>query len=427
MYMCQPEGHEVRDEDGNIKKGPNGRKLVCRLISAIYGTKQAGRNWYKAFVKPILDFEGTKQCDVDTCLFVCERGDSILFIGINVDNLFTMSNDEKLREQFIDSLEGHFILEHLGLLQWSLGMRVNQDLEAGFTTIDQSLFIENTLKEYNWWDQGTVGTKPIPCQVENEIDSTSLPIQGSPEQERMKQFPVRSAACKFLYAAENTRPDIKLACGKLSRHLHNPAMVHWKAVQHLAGYLRGTLNHGIVYTKLNDDGRGLMFNALLGFADADWAGDILKRRSRSGWVIYLAGGPIAWHCKLQATVAMSSTEAEIVSAVSCVMTILSLRKILNYCGFEQTEPTILKEDNLGCIATANDPILQGKIKHMQIKQSFLRDYQDIGEVKLQYIDTARQVADIFTKPLARLSFEKLRDLLVRDVTKMDAYAVHMDC
>ena len=96
-------------------------------------------------------FEGTKQCDVDTCLFVCERGDSILFIGINVDNLFTMSNDEKLREQFIDSLEGHFILEHLGLLQWSLGMRVNQDqLEAGFTTIDQSLFIENTLKEYIW-------------------------------------------------------------------------------------------------------------------------------------------------------------------------------------------------------------------------------------------------------------------------------------
>ena len=64
---------------------------------------------------------------------------------------------------------------------------------------------------------------------------------------------------------------------------------------------------------------------------------------------------------------------------------------------------------------------------MQIKQSFLRDYQDIGEVKLQHIDTARQVADIFTKPLVRLSFEKLRDLLVRDVTKMDAYAVHMDC
>jgi hypothetical protein len=421
MYMEQAEGHEVRNEDGTIKTGPNGRKLVCRLISAIYGTKQAGRNWFKAFIKPILAFEGTKQCDVDTCLFVCERGDSILFIGINVDNLFTMSNDEPMREQFIDSLESHFILEHLGLLRWSLGMEINQNLDLGYTTIDQSLFIENTLKEYNWWDKGTIGCKPIPCPVENEIDTTPLPIIGSHEQKTMNQFPVRSAACKFLYAAENTRPDIKLACGKLSRHLHNPAMVHWKMVIHLAGYLRSTLNHGIVYTRLREDKKGLMFNALIGFADADWAGDKIDRKSRTGWAVFLAGGPIAWHSKMQPTVAMSSTEAEIVSAVSCVMTVLSLRKILAYCGFEQTEPTIVKEDNLGCIATANDPILQGKIKHMQIKQSFLRDYQDMDEIKLQYIETSRQVADIFTKPLQRPIFELLRDQLVKDVTKIDAH------
>jgi hypothetical protein len=354
-------------------------------------------------------------------LFVCKKGSSILFIGINVDNLFTMSNSETLRAQFVDSLEAHFILEHLGLLKWSLGMEINQNLEQGYTTIDQSLFIENTLKEYNWWDKGCIGTKPIPSAVVNEMDETPLPLEGSPEQMEMNKYPVRSAACKFLYAAENTRPDIKLACGKLAKHLHNPAMVHWKGVQHLAGYLRGTLNHGIVYTKLNDDQKGLMFNALIGFADADWAGDLTTRKSRSGWVIYLAGGPIAWHCKMQTTVAASSTEAEITSAVSCVMTVLSLRKILEYCGFVQTEATVIKEDNLGCIATANDPILQSKIKHMQIKQSFLRDYQEIGEVKLEYIESIRQIADIFTKALSNPTFTPLRDHLVQDVTKISSY------
>lgn len=415
MYMEQPLGHEVRDSEGKVKKGPNGKKLVCRLISALYGTKQAGRNWFKTFIKPILMFEGTKQCDVDTCLFICERGDSILFIGINVDNLFTMSNDEHLRKSFIDSLDKHFILEELGLLKWSLGMQVNQNLEEGYTTIDQSLFIENTLKEYNWWDKGKICTKNIPCPVENEIESTPLPIANSQEQKDMNQYPVRSAACKFLYAAENTRPDIKLACAKLSRSLHNPGQVHWKALKHLAGYLRNTVNYGIVYTKLRSDQKGVMFNCLLAFADADWAGDPNDRKSRSGWVIYCAGGPIAWLSKLQPTVALSSTEAEIGSAITCVMTILSLRKILKYCGFTQQEATILMEDNLGCIATANDPILQGKIKHMQIKQSFLRDYQDIEEIKLQYIESTKQIADGLTKPLAMTPFTAFRNSLVRDV------------
>ena len=58
---------------------------------------------------------------------------------------------------------------------------------------------------------------------------------------------------------------------------------------------------------------------------------------------------------------------------------------------------------------------------MQIKQSFLRDYQDMDEIKLQYIETSRQVADIFTKPLSRPIFELLRDQLVKDVTKIDMH------
>ena len=84
MYMEQPLGHEIKNPDGSIKKGPNGRKLVCRLISAIYGTKQAGRNWYKTFIEPILSFRGTVPCDVDTCLFCCRRGDSKRAVSGNV-------------------------------------------------------------------------------------------------------------------------------------------------------------------------------------------------------------------------------------------------------------------------------------------------------------------------------------------------------
>ena len=93
---------------------------------------------------------------------------------------------------------------------------------------------------------------------------------------------------------------------------------------------------------------------------------------------------------------------------SCVMMVLSLRKILEFLGWKQMSPTIIKEDNLGCIAVSRDPMLHSRTKHMQIKQSFLRDYQDKGEIKLEWVESAEQLADIFTKPLSRPTFEYLR-------------------
>ena len=97
IYMEQPDGHEVRNDDGSIKVGPNGRPLVCRLISAIYGTKQAGRQWYHAFKKPIMEYDERcmQECDVDPCLFSYRKGEAFMFVAINVDNLFIMSTHHR--------------------------------------------------------------------------------------------------------------------------------------------------------------------------------------------------------------------------------------------------------------------------------------------------------------------------------------------
>ena len=125
-----------------------------------------------------------------------------------------------------------------------------------------------------------------------------------------------------------------------------------------------------------------------------------------------AEGPIAWYCKLQPTIAASTTEAEIISAQSCVMMVLSLRKIMEFLGFKQQSPTIVREDNLGVIAISRDPMLYSKMKHMQIKQSFIRDYQEKGEVQLIYIESVEQLADILTKVLEPKLFVHLRDRIV---------------
>ena len=88
---------------------------------------------------------------------------------------------------------------------------------------------------------------------------------NSVEAREMKQYPVRALGGKIMYLAENTRPEIKLAIGKISRYFHNPHMVHWKGLVVLAMYLRKHVNYGIIYRKGEDSGeaddaKSLLFN-----------------------------------------------------------------------------------------------------------------------------------------------------------------------
>lgn len=119
----------------------------------------------------------------------------------------------------------------------------------------------------------------------------------------MNDKPYREALGSCMWAQVATRPDIAYALSVLARFQANPGPAHWKAMLHLLAYLKGTLNYKITYH------RGGSLDPI-GFVDADYAGDIDTRRSTSGYVFTIAGGPVSWSAKRQATVALSTTEAE---------------------------------------------------------------------------------------------------------------------
>ena len=103
-----------------------------------------------------------------------------------------------------------------------------------------------------------------------------------------------------------TRPDIAFAVSILSRFQSNPGPAHWKAMLHLLAYLKGSINYKISYSRGGD-------LAPIAFVDADYAGDIDTCRSTSGYVFTMARGPVSWSSKRQATVALSTMEAEYMS------------------------------------------------------------------------------------------------------------------
>ena len=210
----------------------------------------------------------------------------------------------------------------------------------------------------------------------------------------------------LLYAAMVTRPDIAFAVQALGRHLQSPTEEHFNAGKRILRYLQGTKDLGLKYSP---SGEG---TTIKGYADSDWAGDRDTRRSVTAYVFILGGAAISWGSKLQPTVALSSSEAEYMAACSAVQEAVHLRLLLKSLGYEQVGCTTIYEDNQGCIGMSKNPILRKRAKHIDIRYHFIRERVASGDVKLVYIETENQLADILTKPLLKPRLTKIRALVL---------------
>ena len=104
----------------------------------------------------------------------------------------------------------------------------------------------------------------------------------------MLQVPYSNAVGSLMYAMVCTRPDISHAVGIVSRYMHNPGKGHWQAVKWILRYIQKTVDIGLLFERDDSLGQGV-----IGYVDSDYAGDLDKRRSTTGYVFTFAGGPIS--------------------------------------------------------------------------------------------------------------------------------------
>ena len=174
----------------------------------------------------------------------------------------------------------------------------------------------------------------------------------------MDDIPYQEAVGSLLYLAQGTRPDIAFAVNDVSRFNNKHGKAHWAAVKRIFRYLRGTVDYKLFYGKGEE---------LKGYTDADWASDIDKRRSCSGYVFTMCGGAISWNSKRQPTVALSTAEAEYLSVSAAVQEVKWLRQF----------------------AAEVDPSLITGPKVIACLQN--------GIIELVYLQTEFMVADTLTK------------------------------
>ena len=158
----------------------------------------------------------------------------------------------------------------------------------------------------------------------------------------------------------------------------------------------------------------LQAEELQAYTDADYAMDVPTRKSTSGGIIYLNGGPITWSSKLQKIVAQSTAESEIIAATEITKEIVHLKLLLSELGVRDDGAILVHEDNQACILMGNGMKSSRAAKHYEIRLHFLQESIRSGVIKFKYCETDEMIADAFTKPLEPDKFLKFRDLMIFD-------------
>ena len=384
--MKQPEGFVSPDED-----------LVCQLEKGLYGLKQSGRLWYKKLAATLVQM-GFKILKSDSSVYILDNGIIKVILPVFVDDCTLVSKSKSAIQDLKQKLLSKFKLRDLGPTKLLLGVAITRDLSKHSIFLSQKHYVEDILERFHMSD-----CKPVSTPMEPGLRlSASQCSANDEEKEAMASVPYINAVGALMYLAIATRPDIAYTVSVLSRFNSNPGPEHWKAVKHLFRYLKGTMDYSLTYLP-SASPTNERFEV---YSDADHGGNPDTGKSTSAYVIKMGTGAVSWSSKLQSIVALSTTEAEYVSAVSAGSEAIWVRQLLTELGYKPSGPSTLHLDNQSAMQVAKNPEHYGRMKHLDLRYYWLRDEVEKGTLAIDYVPTDSMVADILTKSLARVKVEE---------------------
>lgn len=282
----------------------------------------------------------------------------------------------------------------LGVLSYFLGLEVIQTDSGLF--MRQKKYTSEVLKRFHMWGSNFSET-PAEASVKLGLCEEEQSVDGT-------QFRQIVGCLRYIC---HTRPEISFSVGVISRFMSNPKQSHLLAAKRVMRYLRGTLDHGILFP--HQGSRSKL--KLLSYSDSDWCGDIMDRKSTMGYIFLLAGAPVSWCSRKQSVVALSTCEAEYISACFAACQGIWLSSLLEELRAGIGTQIDLLVDNKSAIDLAKNPVSHGRSKHIETKFHYLRQQVEAGKIKLVYCKTDLQLADVLTKALKIEKFKEMRKLI----------------
>eukprot|EP00961_Rhodomonas_salina_P198227 2674684-Rhodomonas_salina.1 len=244
--------------------------------------------------------------------------------------LISQKEERQRRDQFVTDFNNKYEISDEGDLSHHLGVKYELDRERCILCTHQGRYIDSILAKLG---METCNPKSTPLSEHVKTYKTT-------DKDRCmeaKHSLYHSIVCSLQYLSTMTQLDISFATRELSRYMADPSSMHLQLAKWVLAYLKGSKECSLTFCSGDKD-------ILSGYSDSTWGNDPETRRSVSGYVFLLHGTAVSWKSKLENTVALSLTEAE----------------------YHRLRPTVIYEDNEGCIAMVKNPVSREKAKHWHI-------------------------------------------------------------
>lgn len=450
-YLASPCEEKIHTILGPEFGPDKGKKAI--IVRALYGLKSAGSSFGR-HIADCMRTLGYVPCKADPDLWMKpmvrpEDGfEYFAYILLYVDDALSVHHDAEgaLREidQYFPMKKGSIgdpdiylgaklrkVQLNNGVFAWA--MSPSKYVQEAVSNIEKHLN-----NKYEGRKLPKRATAPWRNDYVSELDETP---ELSPDHAQFYQSQVGT----LHWMVELGRVDMITEVSKLASHMALPREGHLDAVLHTFSYLKKKHNSRMVFdptypeidqskfqthdwTRLYGDvtepkpvdmpePRGKEVDLRL-FVDADFAGDQLTRRSRTGFFVYLNSAPIAWLSKRQTTVETSVFGSEFVAMKQGVDTLRGIRYKLRMMGVPITGPTYIFGDNMSVIHNTQRPESTLKKKSNQVCFHAVRESVAMGESLTAHIDTHSNPADLATKMIpGGQKRDRLVDMLLYDIAE----------
>jgi len=404
VYLEMPRGFKQYDK--------RGRPKVLSLKRCQYGLRQSPRGFWK-YMTQQMEACGLKQSKLDPCLFIGPTVIAVIYID---DCIFWSATEDSIYEVGTKLRELGVQLEEEGDAAGFLGVDLER-LSDGRIHMTQKGLIARIVSAVGL-NMSETKTKSTPA----ERKPITKDEEGEPSQE---SFSYASVVGMLLYLSGHTRPDLAYSVSQVARFMFAPKRSHELALKRIARYLVGTADKGLI---LSPKSRATSFD-IDAYPDADFAGlyghekcnDPVCVRSRTGYVIAVAGCPVLVKSQLQTETALSTMQAEVYAMASCMKELIPLvdmvKELRQAVGLNEGRPPVLKitlhEDNSGALILAKTipPQFTPRSKFYALKTIWFRERIAEMVCSVEKVETLEQWGDIATKMPPVNIFEHLRKLI----------------
>jgi hypothetical protein len=364
-------------------------------------------------LQSVLEGLGFQPVTADSSFWVRNGDPCIVFLSSVVDDMLVTSEDEAFTISIVNQILAKLPGKHMGVAKHFNGFKLTWLPSHHAVVLSQPGHIKGIVDKY-----ALVADLSVPRQLPMK-GGLKLCKSGTSEEMDSKSLNVEKYHYRALIGALNflaccSRPDIVFSVNQLARYSNDPKVAHWDVAIGVVRYLKFTQYWGVALGHGTSIDKVFVKHKLLpevcAYADANHGTGIDDKKSITGLVLQVFGGPVNWASKVQPVTSTSSTESEYRALSEASKEALWLAKIVKLFGIKEL-PFTVKGDNMGSLTSIRNHSNTRHTKHIEIHHDFMKDRFRLGHLDYAFIEGRNNPADIFTKALERIKFEQFRNAL----------------